>query len=344
MNLNYIKYLWSKTNKFVIAGLVILSSIFLIQIMIQAPSTGNGTVSSYLPYDLQLFILMIMVVSSSAILPIIVRKQMLSKQNCDTLLSLPLKRTILFTLTSLYTYLIILSIFTIMFVLGLITYFCMGMNIIVGYLLLYYLTVVITSLSIFIIMSAIMSFANNILDCILLFVLTVIISLTFPSMLDYVLRLFNVTYGYHSNGIVFSLDYISHFFATKALVITPGFSLGRPDYTIFRYELTHEYIDVLICFVLSILSLFVFYKNIKSFKSYNVGERSNELIFKIFIPLVFFLFLIFFGIGYEFMTIFILSICYFVGWFIIYRKIKFTKYQIITYVITLLLVIVLSNI
>ncbi len=341
MNLNYIKYLWSKTNKFVIASLIILSSIFLIHIIIQAPSTGNGTASSYLPYDLHLFILMLTVVSSSALLPIIVRKQMLSKQNCDTLLALPLKRTTLFTLTSVYTYLVIVTIFTIMFILGLITYFCIGMNIIVGYLLLYYLTMVITSLSIFIIMSAIMSFTNNIMDCILLFILTVIISLTLPLTLNYILRLTNVYNDYSSIGLIFSLDNISHFFATKALVITPGFSTEIPSYVQFRDTLSYEYLDVLLCVLLSLQLLFVYYKNIKSFKSYNVGEKSNELIFKIFMPLVFFLLAILFGVEYDLFAVFILSICYFVGWFIIYRKIKFTKYQIISCATTLLLLIVL---
>ncbi len=355
MNSTLFKYLLRKTYPVILVCLAILIVFYPLPVLF-TPVNQNELplahgVTTYIYYtkyaDTNLFLATIALLIFAYVLPIFIRISVLNKSKCDQYFSLPIKKGKLYLTTSLFTYLSLICTWTMMMLIGIIFSLIKQFPINYLYYLLYILSMYLVSAFAFATSSLFASLGNSKLDVWLLVIMSIIIPLLSGLSIHAVKKQFvegvydcispimagnNLTTYFEKMSIIYPQEVVDYY-AKININLVDEFGIGH----IMSYVGSTVLGTGL--FVLS------YFQNLK-FKAEDAGELTlYPYSFKLLIPILFALVIFdsnipqYFNENEILNLVFIVSystICYFVLFFIIQRKIKVDKWILIYYAIALL--------
>ncbi len=355
----YIAYLWKKTYKLVLIAFLVFFLLYPVVMLVQGEpylvhfSYGYETethewitVDTNYTYiysqDTLLYMLTILAMASSYLIPLMVQATFQNKKRCDNLLSLPLKKQTQILLTSAYGFVVFLIVWWLTALIGLGTSFIVNLRYNVPYFFLYLLCMSILSLAVFGITTLFASLMNNVLDSLLM----VLISICLPVA-------FNLTMSFDISQTdtllytvpIYAADRITCFFQQEVAYCSEGLrefcqSLEKYNYY-FNYSFGAREITAISVFTgLGLLSYATSYLLWRKMRAEEMQTPSQKWYGY---PLAFSALMVFpfYGIkllkdfsGNDLLLTAIFAVAYFVGMFIFQRKIKFNKTNLIGFAVT----------
>lgn len=359
MNKTLIKYLLKRTYPIILIVFAILLIVYpLPMLFVKLNDTGinlytnvgsegyenvyyNSYASTHL-YNSTIFLMIL-----AYILPIFIRSMILSKPKCDLYLALPIKKGKLFITTSVFAYLAMIVAWTVMMLIGMSFTAIVHLPVRFGYYFLYILTMYLVSLAAFATSTLMSSLANNKFDAWLLAIIGIVLPLLIGLSLQVTENKYSEVY-YCALSPIFAANNVTTFFEKSAIIY--------PD-KVYSYFTTRNpgmlpttgipfLVSYISPIVLSVLFLGLSYLQTIKFKAEDAGELTRyRYSFKMIIPILFFVVLYdsdlnsFFTQSGTLSLISILSyttIFYFILFFISKRKIKFDKWMVIFYFVSLI--------
>ncbi|MBO5525701.1 MAG: hypothetical protein J5993_03030 [Clostridia bacterium] len=252
---NYLVYLWKKTYKFVIVAFFVFLLLYPVSLL------ANGTpeliryytilcidgVYETVPteyfyvshYDTLLSRLTILAMASCYLLPIIVQATFQSKKRCDTLLALPIRKKTQILLTSAYAFVTFLILFWITALLGLGASVIVQQHYDVPNFFLYLLVMTVFSAGTFGITTLFASLMNNVVDSILMVILSMAIAPLFYLMIDDMPTTFDCSDMLLFTCPIYAADRVTCYFQEQVAYYSEGLldliastppEFARPEY------------------------------------------------------------------------------------------------------------------
>lgn len=266
MKLNYYKYLFNKTSKLMFTLFGIISIITLLIIIAQGPTTKYSTgVESYTAINLCLSLLTVILITACIIVPIQIKNQFLTKQKCDTLYSLPIKRTTMLLQSSIYGFVSSIALWSVLLLLVTITYLFKGINLNIQYIFLYYFIMIISGGLMFTFCTMLCSFVTNKSNCYYAIILGLF-------CINMIFNLLPSSY-YDVYGPFSSLSYFTAYCGSHAIDYPVGYDI--------RYtNLGNSFVSFILLFILAIPSVFFTIKIQKNLKHIMLMKLVNQLYLK----------------------------------------------------------------
>lgn len=357
---NYIAYLWKKTYKIVLIAFLVFFLLYPVVMLVQGEpyllhfSYGYETETyEWITVDTNytyihsqntlLYMLTILAMASSYLIPLMVQANFQNKKRCDNLLSLPLKKQTQILLTSAYGFVVFLIVWWLTALIGLGTSFIVNLRYNVPYFFLYLLCMSILSLGVFGITTLFASLMNNVLDSVLMVLISICIPVAFNMTMAYdIFR--NDTWI--QTVPIWTANEITCFFQQEVAFSSEGLREFCQSFDVYYYNLFHysfgarEITAVSIFTGLGLLSYATSYLLWRKMRAEEMQTPSQKWYGY---PLTFSALMIFpfYGVsllhelsGDYLLLNAIFAVAYFVGMFIFQRKIKFNKTNLIGFAVT----------
>lgn len=365
----YFTYLWNKTNKLILVGLIVCVLLFPAALLMSGETwftyfqyplfDGNGsfvewvdTGYAYYPASqTKLYLYTILTMAGSYLVPIIVQATFQNKKRCDNLFSLPIRKETQILLTSVYGFVALQAVLWASALLGLGASAIVGLRYNIGYYFLYLLVMFALSLGVYGITTLYASLMNGCFDSVLLVLLSMLFPVVFcaafckpsfgsPYLFTSPLYAANKYTCFFQEQVTWYADGLKELFLT----LSPEQKLNTG---LFRYDFGGKELGALFAFLgygaLSYGASFLLWKRVKAEDAQTPSKRwySYPLVFSAVMFCIFYMGNLWNNHeGDSILANLVLIVAYFVFMFIMQRKIKFTK----TIVIAFSLTFVLANI